>query len=132
MTEVKRTKKYRQGNTSMTDYTSRQEAIDALDQIFDRCEEIEAHLPEGDPDRIGYKMYPDYITVWKYLHQLPSAQPERKTGKWVHEIDTGADMLKCSACECRVIELEYKTAVGLQGFTYCPYCGAKMEVADGQ
>ena len=58
------------------DTISRQAAIDALDRIFDRCEEIEAHLPEGDPDRTGYKMYPDYMTVWKYLHQLPSAQPE--------------------------------------------------------
>lgn len=63
----------------MSDLISRQAAIDALNQIFDRCEEIEAHLPEGDPDRIGYKMYPDYITVWKYLHQLPSAEPEDYT-----------------------------------------------------
>ena len=60
----------------MNDLISRQQAIHALDQIFDRCEEIEAHLPEGDPDRTGYKMYPDYMTVWKYLHQLPSAQPD--------------------------------------------------------
>ena len=58
------------------DLISRQAAIDALDQIFDRCEEIEAHLPECDPGRTGYKMYPDYVTVWKYLHQVPSAQPE--------------------------------------------------------
>ena len=63
-------------NQLATDCISRQAAIDALDQIFDRCEEIEAHLPEGDPDRTGYKMYQDYMTVWKYLHQLPSAQPE--------------------------------------------------------
>ena len=61
----------------MNDLISRQAAIDALDQIFDRCEEIEAHLPKGDPDRTGYKMYPDYMTVWKYLHQVPSAQPEK-------------------------------------------------------
>lgn len=60
----------------MSDLIRRADAIEALDQIFDRCEEIEAHLPEGDPDRTGYKMYPDYMTVWKYLHQLPSAQPE--------------------------------------------------------
>ena len=60
----------------MDDLISRQAAIDALDRIFDRCEEIEAHLPEGDPDRTGYKMYPDYMIVWKYLRQLPSAQPE--------------------------------------------------------
>lgn len=61
---------------AMDDQISRQAAIDALDRIFDRCEEIEAHLPEGDPDRTGYKMYPDYMTVWKYLRQLPSAQPD--------------------------------------------------------
>lgn len=58
------------------DVIYRQAAIDALDRIFDKCEEIEAHLPKGDPDRTGYKMYPDYMTVWKYLHQLPSAEPE--------------------------------------------------------
>ena len=60
----------------MNDLISRQAAIDALDQIFDRCKEIEAHLPEGDPDRTGYKMYPDYMTVWKYLHQLPTIEPD--------------------------------------------------------
>lgn len=60
----------------MSDLIDRQQAIDALDRIFDRCEEIEVHLPKGDPDRTGYKMYPDYMTVWKYLRQLPSAQPE--------------------------------------------------------
>lgn len=60
----------------MDDLIDRRSAIDALDRIFDRCEEIEAHLPEGDPDRTGYKMYPYYMTVWKYLHQSPSAQPE--------------------------------------------------------
>ena len=65
-------------DTNVGDMVSRQAAVDALDQIFDRCEEIEAHLPEGDPDRTGYKMYPDYMTVWKYLHQLPSAQPEQR------------------------------------------------------
>ena len=60
----------------MSDSIYRQEAIDALDQILDRCEEIEAHLPKDDPNRTGYKMYPDYVTVWKYLHQLPTAEPE--------------------------------------------------------
>ena len=43
----------------MDDTISRASAIDALERIFDRCEEIEAHLPEGDPDRVGYKMYPE-------------------------------------------------------------------------
>jgi len=60
----------------MSDTISRASAIDALERIFDRCEEIEAHLPEGDPDRVGYKMYPDWLKVWNYLRQLPSAEPE--------------------------------------------------------
>lgn len=58
------------------DMIYRQKAIDALARIFDQCEEIEAHLPKGDPDITGYKMYPDYMIVWEYLHQLPSAEPE--------------------------------------------------------
>lgn len=67
----------------MDDLISRQTAIDALERIFDRCEEIEVHLPKGDPDRDGYKMYPDYLTVWKYLHQLSSANEE--SFEWCHD-----------------------------------------------
>lgn len=76
----------------MDDLISRQDAIDALDQIFDRCEEIEAHLPEGDPDRTGYRMYPDYMTVWKYLRQLSSAQPE---------------IVRCQYCKYRIENKHY-------------------------
>ena len=85
------------------DLISRQAAIDALDQIFDRCEEIEAHLPEGDPDRTGYKMYPDYMTVWKYLRQLPSAQPE---------------IIRCKDCK---YWREHKYAKETK--RYIPFCG---------
>lgn len=63
----------------MSDLIDRQAAIDAFERIFDRCEEIEAHFHDGDPDKTGYKMFPDYMTVWKYLHQLPSADVEPLT-----------------------------------------------------
>lgn len=69
------------------DVISRQAAIDAIERIFDRCEEIEAHFPDGDPDKTGYQMFTDYITVWKYLHQLPSTQSGRKKGKWIKGIE---------------------------------------------
>ena len=79
----------------MDDLISRKTAIDALERIFDRCEEIEAHLPEGDPDRVGYKMYPDWLTVWKYLHQLPSAQSEqtkmiKEIREWINSGNRGS------------------------------------------
>ncbi|MBP3773161.1 MAG: hypothetical protein J6I53_10815 [Treponema sp.] len=51
---------------------TREDALNAINRIWDRCEEIEAHLPEGDPDKTGYKMIADYLAVWKYLN----AQPE--------------------------------------------------------
>ena len=83
----------------MKDLISRQAAIDALDQIFDRCEEIEVHLPEGDPDRTGYKMYLDYMTVRKYLHQSPSEQPEIiRCGKCKHRYTEGENVVY-NVCE---------------------------------
>lgn len=86
----------------MSDLISRQDAMDAIERILDRCEEIEAHLPEGDPDRVGYKMYPDWLTVWKYLHQVPSAQPEPVTNR--HDLTD--DLLSRKA----VIDAIYKNS----------------------
>lgn len=55
----------------MRDPIDRQAAIEAFDRIFDMCEEINNHLPEDDPDRSDYKMFPDYMTVWRYLSEQP-------------------------------------------------------------
>ena len=57
------------------------------------------------------------------IELLPSV--ETRAGKWEHEIDTGARMLKCSLCGRRVIERWYRMAVG-DNADKCPYCGAKM------
>ena len=119
----------------MSDSIYRQEAIDALDQILDRCEEIEAHLPKDDPNRTGYKMYPDYMTVLEYLHQLPSAEPERKTGRWTETCEFHGDTnvvshkaLACSVCNVAFIGgYGYGIKEMLEDFRYCPNCGAKME-----
>ena len=103
----------------MDDLISRQAAIDALERIFNRCEEIEAHLPDGDPDKTGYKMFPDYMTVWKYLRQLPSAE---RRGRWIMHIDDlfpEESTMECDQChEEQPLECDDK---------YCPNCGAKME-----
>ena len=105
----------------MSDTISRAGAIDALERIFDRCEEIEAHLPEGDPDRAGYKMYPDWLKVWNYLRQLPSAQQERKKGKWILECDGEGEcdnLYRCSECGCEYSCQEYDIP------NFCPNCGS--------
>ena len=102
----------------MSDLIDRQAAMDALARIFDQCEEIEAHLPKGDPDITGYKMYPDYMIVWEYLHQLPSAEPKRKKGEWL-----GGELGNCSVCG------HYGCASDIWNGCkdrYCPNCGADM------
>lgn len=53
----------------MSDLIDRQAAIDAIDRIFDRCEEIENHFRKDDPDRTGYRMLPDYFTVRNFITQ---------------------------------------------------------------
>ena len=45
--------------------------------------------------------------------ELPSAQPERKTGKWIH----GRDGWECSGCRC-LVEEENKPP-----YNFCPQCG---------
>ena len=57
--------------------------------------------------------------------ELPSAQPERKKGRWI-KLDMHAHLAnhKCTACgqECYV-----PTCMGKPLYTYCPNCGAKMD-----
>ena len=51
--------------------------------------------------------------VEKAINTLPSAQPERKTGKWIH----GRDGWECSGCRC-LVEEENKPP-----YNFCPQCG---------
>ena len=107
------------------DLISRQAAIDALERIFDRCEEIEAHFPDGDPDKTGYKMFPDYMTVWKYLHQLSSAE---RRGRWIEEYSANHFQAKCSACgKSTLYGITYDLEGNAYYMNYCPNCGARMD-----
>lgn len=57
------------------------------------------------------------------LKSLPSAQAERKTGRWIHDgkkYEAGTDWMHCSECG-------YKTVwAGACMTPYCPSCGAYM------
>lgn len=97
----------------MSDLISRQAAIDAVSKgcqelrgVFSRCEEN--------------------------ILALPSAQPERKTGRWIQTEELWTDMYtakeqgiyECSRCGEKVI--------GKPDWRFCPNCGAEMrEGEDG-
>lgn len=88
-----------------SDPISRQDAIDVVSEgcqewrgIFERCKEK--------------------------LLSLPSAQPERKTGKWIEVNDADNRISgRCSICgwESHLYEDD------VVGMDYCPNCGARLE-----
>lgn len=81
----------------MSDLISRQAAIYAIEKRMDdiTCEEFAEGMSEA-------------ITE---ISLLPSAQPERKTGKWIDD--------NCSVCGQYVYHGDARN--------YCPNCGAKMK-----
>ena len=93
------------------DTISRQAAVDA----------IYHHLPAVSRTRAR-----------TMLHEVPSAQPERKKGKWVHGREIAREMVgdavtaifyegwQCSECKC-IVEEEREPL-----WNFCPSCGADM------
>lgn len=84
------------------DSISRTAAIDAFMEILDR------------PNHAEF-LYTDEICG--VLCNLPSAQPERKKGRWIRN-DNGT--YSCSICQSWIPEEQHHYA------RYCLYCGADM------
>ena len=59
----------------------------------------------------------DYEKVEKVISEMPSAQPERKTGKWIYNPGYALEWI-CSECD----------SSSMDRTDYCPMCGTKMEV----
>ena len=58
------------------------------------------------------------------LEELPSVQPERKTGHWVKsDMQRWYDVWLCSECG----EKTDSAVMSKPRYKYCPMCGAKME-----
>ena len=97
----------------MSDLISRQAAIDL-------CKAVQKTLlgTYYDPDSAEY-----ISECISGLEKLPSAQPERKKGKWI-ESDITNEKYICSICggECWY----YDTQRDVAKSSYCPNCGADM------
>ncbi len=96
----------------MNDLISRQAAIEAMMRLQKEDEEAYGvSIPEGfDGERAA-----------EALSKLPSAEPERKTGRWeYHHYGSGCGNWHCTACG------DIAIVSGIEA--YCPNCGAKMEV----
>ena len=95
------------------DAISRKMAIDAVNKLVEWYKEK------------WHESRPTSESVIDVLNDLPSAQPQRKKGKWI-KLDMHEHLAdhKCTACgkECYV-----PTCMGEPMYTYCPNCGARME-----
>ena len=91
----------------MDDTISRQATIDAID-------EIEAEIANGN----GFQ----YEKWRKWFCELPSAQPERKNGKWIDVRCGTVSLWACSKCG----------EVYAENFHYCPNCGADMRKGENE
>lgn len=93
------------------DMISRQAAIDALFELYEYQRDID---PTEAADLVRQGIY----LAKKKIEQLPSAEPEQKTGYWEYcrDMDGWHSWLECSKCGRQVSDRDAN---------YCPYCGSK-------
>ena len=100
----------------MSDLIERQKALDGLKYEMKYGAEI---------DRCGLD------TAYDIIENIQSAEPERKTGKWLpHPHEREWDV--CSVCGTGCKRREFEMQFGQEKFTeygyqYCPHCGARLE-----
>ena len=102
----------------MGDTISRQAAIDTLMEKDKKLRNINWYdKPYAEAECRGID---EALSI---ISNLPSAQPERKKGKWI-EVDDSDNRIsgRCSICDWEA--LLYETDV--VGMDYCPNCGADM------
>lgn len=97
---------------------SRDEALKAVDDIFNYCEEIDNSLPENE--RSGYKMLPDIHKIRKYI-----VENTRPHGEWLPKYDdNGGKRYVCSICGEPCYTLLWTEPEPRDRF--CLWCGADM------
>lgn len=66
--------------------------------------------------------------VMAMLNHVPSAEPERKKGKWIHKPELGwGETWVCSECG----EKTTSTIMGYPRYKWCPMCGIDMRGEKG-
>lgn len=114
----------------MSDPIDRQAAIDA---IFSEAL-YEPGMKKRDADAV-------VLAIFEKIKTLPSAQSQRKTGKWVHGKEIAREYLAgrithieykdyhCSECGYTVENIRWNVDGELVD-RYCTVCGAQMEVEE--
>lgn len=99
----------------MSDLISRQAAIEAIEEYIDRLQLVDWKENPGVP-------YKAHALNWAIntIRDLPSAEPERKNGKYLKTGDP--KWIECSECG---MHTRYLKKYNVPNF--CPACGAYMK-----
>lgn len=62
-------------------------------------------------------------TIKSLVDTMPTIEPERKKGKWIHR---GCGMFECDQCGKKLISNVYTCEGAGHLYKYCPGCGADM------
>ena len=88
-----------------------------MNDLISRAEAID-DLHGKDPSQIW-----DTADIEVWVNALPSAQPERKKGKWIYNSPV---TMKCNQCGLVIKDWDWHR------FKYCPHCGADMREVDDE
>ena len=97
-------------------------ALEALDRIFNYCEEIDLHIPEEE--QTGYRMNDDVAIIREALFE------NQKTGHWIEGQRNNLEIhnILCSNClEGYSSKGHANSQYTREKFKFCPNCGAMME-----
>ena len=114
-------------------------SMNMCDEISNEAyQKIVCHFEETDPceDAISRKVVlrlfatHDGKYLYEAIQQLPSVQPKAKTGHWIaQDIHNCHTNFKCSECGY-MHDFMHLYGKPTADYTYCPNCGAKMEVEE--
>ena len=111
----------------MDDLISRTQAIDALDEQIKFCDNALCDFNISLKDEYAVKVERASLCAYKeILEDLPPAQPERETAKFIRwmECKKTADYISYTPhCKCSKCGTEFL----IETIKYCYMCGARME-----
>ena len=107
------------GGEKVSDLISRQAAIDAVEKLY--LPQTKGETAAEEINRVAWRCALNCAE--EMIGHLPSAQPERKKGKWIGKPLAGYCTVRCSVCNDAFIENSGK-------WNFCPNCGARMRGED--
>ena len=101
------------------DCISRRAAIDALDEQIEQCNKALGSFDISSKDEYAIKVERASLKAYKeQLENMPSAEPEHKTGHWLKISPAG--IYECSECGKNVMTAD------IDAYEFCHGCGCRM------